>query len=120
MVTARKEEVEGVETREMDTLEPHAGSVTSSLRSVFTGQDIKDEAQTIDPQAEGVTSTSLCHRIQTFILFQLIEYGGSDDHGINIDQPQRDYINDPTSDRLCQAEAQTRACFLTTVDISMT
>lgn len=31
-------------------------------------------------------------------LLQLIEYGGSNDHEINIDQSQRDDVNDATSD----------------------
>jgi hypothetical protein len=53
-------------------------------------------------QAEGVTSIPLCRRIQRhlffFFLLQLIEYGESNDHEINIDQSQRDDVNDATSD----------------------
>ena len=99
MLIVREEEVGGSEMHEMATSQHYTSSLTSLPLPVSTGQDVSDVAQLEShAQAEGVTSTSLCHRIQTFILFQLIEYGGSDDHGINIDQPQRDYINDPTSD----------------------
>jgi hypothetical protein len=55
VVTVRKEEVEGAE-HEMDILGPHTSIVASSLRSVSTGQDINDEAQSVVSQAEGVTS----------------------------------------------------------------
>jgi hypothetical protein len=54
-----KEEVEGAETHEMDTDGSHASSVTSSLPSVSTGQDTNDEAQSVVPQPEGVTSISI-------------------------------------------------------------
>jgi hypothetical protein len=56
VVTARKEEVEGALTHEMDILEPHTSSTTSSLRSVSTGQDINNGAQSVISQVEGVTS----------------------------------------------------------------
>jgi hypothetical protein len=55
VVTAPKEEVERAETHEIDILGPHASSVASSLRSMSTGQDINDEAQSVISQVEGVT-----------------------------------------------------------------
>ena len=55
VVTARKEEVEGAETHEMDIL-GHTSSVESSLRSMSTGQDINDDAQSVISQVEGVSS----------------------------------------------------------------
>jgi hypothetical protein len=65
VVTARKEEVEGAETHEMDILRPHTSGVASSLRSVSTGQDINDEAQSVVSQVEGVTSICPCCPIPT-------------------------------------------------------
>jgi hypothetical protein len=62
VVTARKEEVEGAETHEMDILRPHTNSV-ARLRSMSTGQDIKDEAQPVISRIKGVTSIWLWCRI---------------------------------------------------------
>jgi hypothetical protein len=56
VVTARKEEVGGAETHEMNIIEAHASSAAGSLPFVSTGQDINDEAQSVIPQIEGVTS----------------------------------------------------------------
>jgi hypothetical protein len=123
VVTARKEEVEGVETHEMDILGPHTSSVAGSLRSVSTGQDINDEAQSVISQAEGVISIWPCCRIPRQLFCSVTGSGGSDISEISIDQPRssRDDVSHTTSDRLTQAEeAQTRACFLTIVEISTT
>jgi hypothetical protein len=65
-----QEEVEGAETHEMDILGPLTSSVASSLRSVSTGQDINDEAQSVVSQVEGVTSIWPClSHPETIILF---------------------------------------------------
>jgi hypothetical protein len=124
VVTARNEEVEGAETHEMDMIGTHtrAGSVASSLRSVSTGQDIRvsDEAQSVAPQAEGVTSICPCCRIPRRFFCSVTGSEASDVPEINIVQPSSDDVSHTTSDRLIQAEAQTRACFLTIVEISMT
>jgi hypothetical protein len=94
VVTARKEEVEGAETHEMDNLRPHI-NIASSLRSVPTGQDINDE--------EGVTSIWLCCRIPRR-LFCSDTGGESDVPEMNTTSTQAD---------IC-------VCFLTIVEISMT
>jgi hypothetical protein len=120
VVTARKEEVEGAETHQMDILGPHTSVVASSLRLVSTGQDINDEAQSVDSRAEGVASNWPCCRIPRRLFCSVTGSGGSDISEINIDQSRsRDDVSHTTSDRSCQA-AQTRACFLTIVEISMT
>jgi hypothetical protein len=120
-VTAHKEEAEGAETHEMDILGSHADSVASSLRSVSTGQDINDEAQSAVPQAEGVTSIFLCCLIPRRLFCSITGSGGNNISEINIDQSRsRGDVSHTTSDRLTQAKAQTRACFLTIVEISMT
>jgi hypothetical protein len=117
VVTARKEEVEVAETHEMDIQGgPHTSSVASSLRSVSTGQDINDEAQSVVSEVEGVTSICPCRRIPRRLFCSVT---GSAE--MNIDQSRSsDDVSHTTSDRLAQAEAQTRACFLRIVDISMT
>jgi hypothetical protein len=123
VVTARKEEVEGAETHEMDIFEPHTSSVASSLRSLATGQDINDRdgAQSVVSQAEGVTSIWPWCLIPRRLFCSVTGSGGSDISEINIDQSRsRDNISLITSDRLTQAEAQSRACFLTIVEILMT
>jgi hypothetical protein len=120
VVTARKEEVEGAETHQMDILGPHTSVVASSLRLVSTGQDINDEAQSVVSRAEGVASNWPCCRIPRRLFCSVTGSGGSDISEINIDQSRsRDDVSHTTSDRPCQA-AQTRACFLTIVEISMT
>ena len=74
MVTARKEEVGGADTHEMDVLGPLTSnaSAESPLRSVSTGQDANDEAQSVVSQAQGVTSIWPCCRIRDdyFVLLQ--------------------------------------------------
>jgi hypothetical protein len=121
VVTARKEEVERAETHEMDILGSHTSSVASSLQSLSTGQDINDEAQSVVSRAEGVTSIFPCCLIPRRSLRSVTGSGGSDAPETNIDQPRsRDEVSGTTSDRTSQAEAQTRACFLTIVEISMT
>ena len=69
VVTARKEEVEGAETHEMDILGPHTSNAASSLS---TGQDTNDEAQSVISQIEGVTSIWPCCLIpkRLFVLLQ--------------------------------------------------
>jgi hypothetical protein len=53
--------------------------------------------------------------------FVLLGSEGSDVPEMNIYQSRSsDDVNVTTSDRLAQAEAQIRACFLTIVEISMT
>jgi hypothetical protein len=119
-VTAHKEEVEGAETHEMDILGSHAGSVASSLRSASTDQDI-NEAQSVVPQAERVTSIFPCCLILRRLFFSITGSGGSDISEMNINQTcSRDDVSRTTSDRPTQAEAQTRAYFVTVVEISMT
>jgi hypothetical protein len=121
VVTARKEEVEAAETHEMDILGPHAGSAASSLRSVSTGQDINDEAQSVVSQVEGVTSIWPCCPIPRRFFYSVTGSRGSDAPEMNIYQSRSsDDVNSITSDRLPQAEAQTCACFLTIAEISMT
>jgi hypothetical protein len=111
-------EVEGAETHETAILGPHTSSVASSLRSVSAGEDINDEAQSVVSQAEGVTSVCPCCRIPRRLFCSVTGAGGSDISEINIDQSRsRDDASHTTSDRLTQAEAQTRACFLTIVEI---
>ena len=56
VVTARKEEVGGAETHEMNIIGAHASSAAGSLPPVSTVQDINDEAQSVISQIEGVTS----------------------------------------------------------------
>jgi hypothetical protein len=111
VVTARKEDVEGAETHEMDMLGPHTSSVASSLRSVSTSQDINDEAQSVVSQTEGVTSIWLFCLIPRRLFCPVTGSGGSDAPEMNLDQPRRrsNDINSTTSDRLTQAEARTRA-----------
>ena len=62
VVTARKEEVEGGETHEMDIV--GTSGAASPLRSVSIGQDINDEALPVISQVEGVTSIWPCYLIQ--------------------------------------------------------
>jgi hypothetical protein len=110
VVTARKEEVEGAETHEMDDLGPRISSVASPLRSASAGKDINDEAQPFVAKAEGVTSIWPCCRIPRRLFYSVTGSGGGSD------APERNITND----RLTQAKAQIRACFLTIVEISMT
>jgi hypothetical protein len=125
-VTARNEEVEGAETREMvqmDNLGPLTSNVASSPRSASTGQDISDEAQPVVSHVEGVTPiwpSSFC-LIPRRLFCSVTGSGGSDAPEMNIDRGRgRDNVGHTTSDRLTQAEAQIRACFLTIVESSMT
>jgi hypothetical protein len=114
VLTARKEEVGGAETHEMDILGSHTNSVASSLRlvSMSTGQDISDEAQPVISQVEGVTSIWPCCRIQRRLFCSLTGSEGSDVPEIHIVQPSsNDDVSGTTNDRLTQAEVQTRACF---------
>jgi hypothetical protein len=122
VVTARKEEVEGSETHEMDILGPHTSSVASSRRSVSTGQDINDDAQSAISPVEGVTSICPCCLIPRRLFCSVTGSGGSDVPGMNIDRSRRssDGVSHTTNDRPYQAEAQARACFITIVEISMT
>ena len=121
VVTVCKKEVEGAETHEMGILGPHTNSVTSSLQSMSTGQDINDEAQSVNSQAEGVTSIWPCSRIPRRSFCSVTGSRRSDAHEVNIDQSRNsDDVGSTTSDILAQAEAQTCACFHTIVGISMT
>jgi hypothetical protein len=89
----------------------------SSLRSVSAGQDIKDEAQSVVPQVESMTSICSCCCTTRRLFCSVTGSGGSDVPAMNIDQSRtRDDINHTTSDRLTQAEAQIRACFLMVVE----
>ncbi len=63
VVTARKEEVGGTETHEMDNLGPDTSSVATPLRSVSTGRGINDDTQPVVLRVEGVTSIWPCCRI---------------------------------------------------------
>jgi hypothetical protein len=62
----REEEVGGSGTHEMATSHPYTSSVTSLSLPVSTGQDVGNVAPPVvsQPQAEGVTSISLCRHIQ--------------------------------------------------------
>jgi hypothetical protein len=123
VVTTRKEEVEGAETHEMDILAsgPHTSNAASSLRSVSTGQDINDEAQSVISQVKGVTSIWPSCLIPRRLSCSVTGFGGSDAPEMNIDQSRSsDDVKGTTSDRLTQAEAQVCAYFLTIAEISMT
>jgi hypothetical protein len=121
VVTARNEEVEGAETREMDNLAPLTSNVASSPRSVPTAsaQDISDEAQRVVSPVEGVTFIWSCCLIPRRLFCSVTGSGGSDVHGMNMSR-SRDDVRHTTSDRPTHAEAQIRACFLTIVEISVT
>jgi hypothetical protein len=116
VVTDCEEEVGRTETHEMDILGPHTSSVVGSLRPVSqaTGQDINDEAQSVVPQAESVTSLCPCCHIPRRLFCSVAGSGGGGDvPEINIDQSHsRNDVGHTTSDRLTQAEAQIRACSL--------
>ena len=117
VVTACKEEAEGAEKHEMDRLGPRTSSVASPLRSVSTGQEINDEAQSVVSQAEGVTSIySRCVIPRRFFCF-ITGSGGKDAPEMNIDHSHR---SEGVNDRQSQAEAHTRAYFLMIVELSMT
>ena len=123
MVTARKEEVEGAETHEMDILGPHTSGIASSLWPVSAGQDINDEAQLAVPQVEGVTSIWPSCRIPRRLFCSVTGPGGSDALEMSlinwtIDQSRGSDIVSHT--RLIRTNAQSRACFLMIVEISMT
>jgi hypothetical protein len=119
VVTARNEEVEGAETHEMYTLESHTGSVASSL-FVYTVQDT-NEAQPVISQIEGVTNIWPCCLIPRRLFCSVTGSEGNDAPEMNIDQSRSsDDVKGTTSDRTTQAEAQTRACFFTVVEILMT
>ena len=68
VVTTRKEDVEGAETREIQI--PYISSVAiQPFESVSAGQDIEtidgdSEAQSVVPQAEGVISIWSCRRFR--------------------------------------------------------
>jgi hypothetical protein len=115
VVTARKEEVEGAETHQMDILGPHTGSAVSA------GQDINDEAQSVISQVEGVTSIWSYCLVPRRLFCSVTGSGGGDAPEMDIDQSRSsDDVSHTASDRPCQAEAQTCSCFLTIVKISMT
>jgi hypothetical protein len=104
VVTARKEEVEGAETHEMDIQGgPHTSSVASSLQSVSTGQDINEEAaQSVVSQAEGVSSIWPCCLIPGRLFCSVTGSGGSDVPEMNIDHWQshsRDDVSHTIKDR---------------------
>jgi len=120
VVTAHKEEVEGAETHEMHTL-GHRTSAGSVARSVSTGRDINDEAQSAVSQVEGVASIWPCCLIPRQLFRSVTGSGERDVSEINIDQSRsRDEVSGTTSDRLTQADAHTCAYLLTIVEISMT
>ena len=106
--------MEGAETHDILGLWPHSSNVESSLRSMSTGQDINDEAQSVISQAEGVTSIWPCYRIPRRFFYSVTGSGRSDVLEMNADQSRSsDDDNGTTSDRLAsQAEAHSRACFL--------
>jgi hypothetical protein len=85
-VTVCKEEVERAETHEIDILGPHTSSVTGSLRSVSTGQDINDRAQSVISQVEGVTSIWHWCRILRLLACFVTGFKGNNISEINIDQ----------------------------------
>jgi hypothetical protein len=118
-VTARNEEVEGAETREMDNLGPLTSSVASSPRLVSTGQDISDEAQPVVSHVEGVTLIWPYCLIPRRLFCSVTGSGRGDAPEMNIDR-RRDDVGHTTSDRQTQVEARIRACFLTIVESSMT
>jgi hypothetical protein len=101
-VTVCKEEVERAETHEMDILGPHTSSVTGSLRSVSTGQDINDGAQSVISQVEGVTSIWHWCRILRRLACSVTGFKGDDISEINIDQSRssRDDVSHTTLDWL--------------------
>jgi hypothetical protein len=126
VVTARTEEVDRVETHEMDILGLHTSSIASSLQSVSTDQDIYVEAQSVisQPEIEGVTSIWPCCPIPRRLFRSVTgsgDSGGSDAPEMNIDQSRsrHDDVNHTTSDRLTQAEAQNRACLFPNVETPM-
>ena len=112
VLTAHKEEVEGTETHEMGNLGPHTGSVASPLRSVSTGQDINDEAHPVVSQSQAEGSTSIWPRCRIPRRLFCSVTGP----GVGSGAPETNI----TSDKLTQGEAQSRAYFLTIVEISMT
>jgi hypothetical protein len=101
---------------------PHTNSAESPLWLASTGQDINDEAQPVISQVEGVTSNWPCCLISRRLFCSVTgSGGGSDAPEVNVDGSRsRFYVSGTTtSDRLTQAEAQIRACFLTVVEISI-
>ena len=106
VVTARKEEVVGTETHEMDNLGPDTSSVATPLRSVSTGQGIDDDTQPVVLRAEGVTSIWPCCPIPRRF------FGSVTGSGQGSDAPEMNITS--------EAEAQIRACFLTIAVISTT
>jgi hypothetical protein len=120
VVIVREEEVGGAETHNMDILGPYTGHVGSLLHSVSTGEDM-NEAQPLISQAKGVTSIFPCCLIPRRLFCSVIGSGGSDAPEMNFNQSHSsDGVGGTTSERLSQAEAHSRACFLTIVEISMT
>jgi hypothetical protein len=116
VVTARKD-VEGAEMHEMYTISSHTSSVASSVWSVSTGQDI-DAAEL---QGEGVTSILPCCLILRRLFYSITVPGRSDAPDMNFDQSSsRDDVSSTTNDRPIQSDAQTCACFLTILEMSMT
>lgn len=118
VVMGRKEEVEGAETHEMDTLGPNTSGVASSLQSLSAGQDINDEARLAVPQVEGVTAIWPGCRISRQLFCSVTGSGVSDALGmpasiINSNSDQSRACDSHT--RLIQTSAQGSACFLTIV-----
>ncbi len=117
-----EEEVGGAETHEMDPLGPRISGAASSLPSVHAAQNI-NEAQSI---IEGVTSIWPCCLIRRQLFCSFIGSSGSDVRASvpekNIGQSRdSDDVSGTTRDRPTQAEeVQTRACFLSIVEISKT
>jgi hypothetical protein len=122
VIIIREEEVARAdsETHEMDIIGPHTISVSSSLRLAPTSQVINDETQQVS-QAEGVTSTCPCCLIPRRLFCSVTGPRESGVPEMNIDRSRsRDdsVVSNTTGDRLTQAEAQTRACFVIIVDIN--
>jgi hypothetical protein len=122
---ARKEEVEGAEAHEMDTLGPHPSGVASLLQSVSVGQNINGEVPSAVPHVEGVTSIWPGCRIPRRLYRSVTGSGASDTLGIPLSITN--WNTDPSSShtfdshaRLISTNAQSCAYFITIVDIPMT
>jgi hypothetical protein len=125
VLIVHREEVEGSETHEMDILGPHASRVASPVWStVSTGHGISNEAQSVVPQAEGVTSVCWC-LIPRQLSFSVT---GSDISEINIDQSRRrdavshftnEWLTSTQFEGLHNVEGPPRAHFFMILEISM-
>lgn len=105
----------------MDILGLHTSSAASPLRPVSTGQDINDEAQSVISQLQGVTSIWYCCLVSRRLFCPITGSGENNVPEMSFDQSRSsDDVSHTASNRLCQAEAQTSACFLTIVEISIT